>query len=241
MQKVNVILQKDELDSLRAPGKVAIVLDIIFATTTIVTALHQGARSVIPALDELQARQAAAGRDPASLVLAGEYHADTLSGFHPYNPLAMQTSVIGGKDLIYSTTNGTVALCNAQACNQVYVGALLNAQALTRHVLQHYPNETILLVCAGSRGAFSLEDFFGAGYFVQQLLKQGGDARITLSDPAIAALHLFERNSPLQTLLSSKVGQRLAGRGMLPDIHHCAQLDTHPIVPALIDGSIVCL
>jgi len=239
VQKINVIARKDDLDPQRAPGKVAIVLDIIFATSTIVTALQQGARSVVPALDEAQARQLAGVREPEGFVLAGEYHADTLSGFHAYNPLAMRASLLAGKDLIYSTTNGTVALCKAQACRHVYIGALLNARAVVDHLLRHFQTETILLVCAGSRGTFSLEDFFAAGYFVSLLFELGGKSRIALSDSAIAAMRLARQNDPLDILLSSKVGLRMLDRGMQADIEHSAALDTGSIIPVLTNGIVV--
>src|SRR3546814_8540773 len=103
-------------------------------------------------MDEEQARQFAYGRAEDEIVLAGEYHADTLSGFHPYNPLAMSASLVAGKDLIYATTNGTGALCAARVCKYVYAGALLNAQAVVDHLMQRFHDETILLVCSGTRG-----------------------------------------------------------------------------------------
>jgi 2-phosphosulfolactate phosphatase len=239
MQKVHVIFRKDDFDSARAPGKVAVVLDVIFATSTIVTALREGARSVMPAQDEAQARRLSEDCAPGEFVLAGEYHADTLPGFHPYNPLAMRASVLAGKDLIYATTNGTVALRGAMACKQVYAGSLLNASAMADHLLASHPTETVLLVCAGSRGTFSLEDFYGAGCIARNLLERGGPDRIALSDSAIAALRLCRESPALDVLMASKVGRRMALRDMGDDIRYAATLDACPIVPALIDGKVI--
>ncbi|HEU0231139.1 MAG TPA: 2-phosphosulfolactate phosphatase [Burkholderiaceae bacterium] len=239
MQKVHVIFRKDDLDPALAPGKIAVVLDVIFATSTIVTALREGARSVVPARDEAQARELSQGFPPGEFVLAGEYHADTLPGFHPYNPLAMRSSVLSGKDLIYATTNGTVALHGAMACKQVYAGSLLNASALADHLLAHYTTETLLLVCSGSRGTFSLEDFYGAGCIVSRLLERSDPGRFALSDSAIAALRLCRENDALDILMASKVGRRMAARDMEDDIRYAATLDACPIVPALMDGKLV--
>jgi len=239
MQKIHVIARKEDFDADRAAGKIAVVLDIIFATSTIVTALQHGARAVIPAGDETQARGLAASSADGRYVLAGEYHAETLAGFEPYNPLAMQGLNLDGRDLIYSTTNGTVALRAASACQRVYAGALLNAGAVARHVAQNFQEQTILLVCAGSRGTFSLEDHYGAGCFVRLLREYTGPGHVALTDTAIAALRLFEQNEAVETLSASRVGRRMLAKSMLPDIQHSAGIDTCPLVAELIDGRIV--
>ena len=82
--KIHVLTKKEELDSVRVPGKVVIVLDILFATTTMVTALAHGATEVLPVLDEAAARARASELPHGSYVLSGELNADTLPGFaHP--------------------------------------------------------------------------------------------------------------------------------------------------------------
>ncbi len=80
MARIHVLLKKEELDGQRLPGKVVIVLDILFATSSIVAALAHGASEVLPALDGDAALQAAAGRAAGSYVLSGELNAVTLSG-----------------------------------------------------------------------------------------------------------------------------------------------------------------
>ena len=239
MQKIHVIARKEDFDAARAPGKIAVVLDIIFATTTIITALQHGARAVIPAGNQDQACELAATRPDGSYVLAGEYRAETLAGFQPYNPLAMQGLDLKGRDLIYSTTNGTVALRAASACQRVFAGALLNAGAVARHVAQNYTEQTILLVCAGSRGMYSLEDHYGAGCFVQLLREYAGAERVALTDAAIAALRLFEQNDAVETLAASRIGRRMVAKSMLADVRYSAGIDTCPFVAELVDGKVV--
>ena len=82
--KIHVLTRKEELDSVRVAGKVVVVLDILFATTTMVTALANGALEVVPVLDEAAARAEAQRCREGCFVLAGELYAETLPGFaHP--------------------------------------------------------------------------------------------------------------------------------------------------------------
>src|ERR671914_2186758 len=87
--KVHVLTKKEELDGVRVPGKVVIVLDILFATTTMVTALAHRAKEVVPVLDEAAARLQAKELPQDSFVLAGELYAETLPGFAHPAPLAL--------------------------------------------------------------------------------------------------------------------------------------------------------
>ena len=108
--KVHVLTRKEELDSVRVAGKVVIIIDVLFATTTMVAALAAGALEVIPVLDEGAARAEDARRGAGSCVLAGELYAETLPGFVHPAPLALIEHGIQGKTVVYSTTNGTVAM-----------------------------------------------------------------------------------------------------------------------------------
>src|SRR5918999_1867113 len=104
--KVHVLTKKEELDSVRVPGKVVIVLDILFATTTMVTALAHGAREIVPVLDEAAARAYGEGLAEGSYVLAGELYAETLDGFAHPAPLSLVAHGVKDKTVVYSTTNG---------------------------------------------------------------------------------------------------------------------------------------
>jgi len=103
--KIHVLTKKEELDSIRVPGKVVIVLDIIFATTTMVAALAHGAAEVLPVLDEAAARALGGELAQDSYVLSGELYAETLAGFVHPAPLSLISHGIEGKSVIYSTTN----------------------------------------------------------------------------------------------------------------------------------------
>ena len=113
-----------------------IVLDVLFATTSIAAALAHGATEVIPTLDGDAARAVAAARPPGSFVLAGEYGAETLPGFAHPTPLALLDLPLAGRALVYSTTNGTVAVHKAAGASRVYAAALGNGAAVVEHVVR---------------------------------------------------------------------------------------------------------
>src|SRR5688500_4228123 len=140
--KVHVLTKKEELDSVRLPGKVVVVLDILFATTTMVTALAHGASEVVPVLDEVAARDYGSTLASGSFVLAGELYAETLQGFAHPAPLSLLEHGIAGKTVVYSTTNGTVAMAQCAGAARVYCGALLNAGAVVDRILAEHPRET---------------------------------------------------------------------------------------------------
>jgi len=230
--KLHVLTKKEELDSVRVPGKVVVVLDILFATTTMVAALAHGAKEVFPVLDETAARGLAGQLPQNSFVLAGELYAETLPGFAHPAPLALLEHGIEGKTLVYSTTNGTVAMMQPARAARVYCGALLNARALTEYVLDRHPKETILIVCSGSGNNFNYEDFYGAGYFVECFRDHVGD----LSDAAKAALALYRHAKAPDALLDCRVGRMMAARGLAHEVEFACRRDGFPVVPALEDG-----
>jgi 2-phosphosulfolactate phosphatase len=228
--KVHVLTRKEELDRVRLPGKVVVVLDIIFATTTMVAALAHGAKEVVPVLDEKAAR-ACAGDYPGC-VLSGELYAETLPGFAHPAPLALVKHGVQGKSVIYSTTNGTVAMTQAGGAARVYCGALLNARHLVEYMVATHPKETVLIVCSGSGDNFNFEDFYGAGYFVECLLPHVND----LSDAAKAALAVYRHAKAPEALLDCRVGRMMAARGLAHEVEFACRRDAFPVVPALEQG-----
>lgn len=233
--KIHVLTKKEELDTVRVPGKVVIVLDILFATTTMVTALAHGATEVLPVLDESAARACGSGLAAGSCVLAGELYADTIPGFAHPAPLSLLEHGVEGKALVYCTTNGTVAMTQCAGASRVYCGSLLNASAVVGHVAATHPRETILIVCSGSGNNFNFEDFYGAGCFVERFAALLGDAA-DFSDAAKSALLVYRSAAAPQALLDCRVGRMMAARGLAHEVQFACRFDAFPVVPVLEDG-----
>ena len=235
--KVHVLTKKEELDSVRLPGKVAVVLDILFATTTMVTALAHGATDIIPVLDEAAARAQGKRLAEGSFVLAGELYAETLPGFAHPAPLSLLEHGVAGKTVVYSTTNGTVALTQCTGASSVYCGALLNAGAIVERVLERHPRETVLIVCSGSGNNFNFEDFYGAGCFVERLAERLGPAA-DLSDAAKAARLVYRNARTPPALLDCRVGRMMVAKGLAREVEFACRVDAFPVVPALEEGRV---
>jgi 2-phosphosulfolactate phosphatase len=117
--KVHVVLKKEELIEEKLEGKIAVVFDILLATSTITTVLHEGAKAVIPVMDGKEALHTASAFSKEEIVLVGEYQGKTIEGFLDPNPSSLKES-IPDKTVILSTTNGTVAIRKASEAKKVY-------------------------------------------------------------------------------------------------------------------------
>ncbi len=228
MPSVHVLCWKECLEVERLSNQIVIVLDILFATSTVVHACHEGVDSVWPAVDRAEALTLAAGMSRP--VLAGEYLADSLPGFAPATPLALGNQALRGNTLIYCTTNGTVALRRAASAAAVYAGALLNGAALVEHVVREHPAAAVLIVCSGSVGRFNLEDFYGAGHLVAHFMSYAG---YDTNDAATAAMLLYRGCDARTALLKSRVGRMMQERSLQHEVEYAAQLDVLNVVPRL--------
>lgn len=231
---IHVVMRKEDLDPDRVADKTVLVVDVLFATTSIITVLARGISVVYPARDADEARELAKRSDIGRVVLAGETMFRDIEGFAPPTPLALCRH-IGGRDaLIYATTNGTVALRLCAGARRVLLGSLLNAGATAR-ALGSAP-DTVVILCAGTAGAFNLEDFYGAGCLVQRILQRRTDFRLT--DAARAALDLFEALDARAALQRSYVGRLMHEWDLDPDVAYASRIDELELAAELRDGCI---
>ncbi|HZP88679.1 MAG TPA: 2-phosphosulfolactate phosphatase [Burkholderiales bacterium] len=232
--KVHVLFRRQDLDMVKLEGKIVIVLDVLFATSTMIAALADGAAAVIPTLNEEHAREHAKRLRDGSYVLAGELFADQIPGFAPPTPMALMAHDLRDRTVVYATTNGTVALHESAAAEHVYAGALINAGALVSHIARAHAQGTILIVCSGSMGNPNLEDLYGAGCFVDLILKAMGER--DLSDAAWAARALYLSEPAQSVLLRCRVGKLMQERGLTEEVKFAARESVVDVVPKLIDG-----
>ena len=253
---ITLIVTNREIGQEQLKGNAAVVFDVLRATSTIVTALANGCREIIPVVT---VEDALRFLFKESIILGGERNSLIIPGFHHGNsPLEYTPEKVREKTLVLTTTNGTRAIRGAAegAC-QVLIGSLLNARAVAREILRL--GENTVLVCAGTRGAFSLEDTVAAGMVILELMILCENERspgkyppgkvptacpnesLTLeSDLAVAAYHLaiHYREEPLKILYHSLHGQKLAGMGLTDDLAWCARLNHLDIVPVYREGKI---
>lgn len=239
--KVHLLLRKEEInqEKIAENDKVAVVLDVLLATTTIVSALEHGAEAVIPVLDSHEAFTVSKTLNPEAFLLAGELHAKPLEGFYYPSP-SLLADVVKNKTLILSTTNGTVALRKASSATKTYIASLANNQATARTLLEKHPASTVVVICSGNAGEVSLEDLYGAGHLIHSLYTHTPEP-LQLSDAAQAAFYLYQGNKQdaYHVLLSSFVGQLFARHGLLDDLKFASIEGDAPVVAMQKDGKAV--
>lgn len=234
MAKLHLLLKKEEINQDKMSGnKIAVVFDVLLATSTITAGLYYGAKEVIPVLNGEEARKETFGRESSSFLLVGEYEGKTIEGFLDPNPVQLKEKV-RGKTMILSTTNGTVAINNSANAEEVYVCSLLNANAVAEHISKLHSDKTVVVVCSGSSDKFCLEDFFGAGYFLDCLLTQE-NVSYDLTDSALAALTFYRgsRGKEVELLEATRVGRMISKLGFQKELEFDADKDSLPIVPVL--------
>jgi 2-phosphosulfolactate phosphatase len=228
MPSLHVLMKRQEIDPTRLHGKVAIVLDVLFATSTIVHAFSCGVAEVWPACGRADALTIASG--VGSDLLAGEYMAERLAEFAPATPIALGLHNLAGRRLVYSTTNGTPALVAVAQSAFVYAAAFLNGAAVADHVARAHPDHSVLIICAGSADRFNLEDFHGAGHIVAHLRAR---ADYGLTDSALAALSACRGSDARVALHASRVGRLMQARDLGHEVEYASKADILGVVPTL--------
>lgn len=241
--KIDVLWTPLELERAPIQDRTAVAVDVLRAGTCVATAIHNGARAVVPAesIEEALRISNSLGRD--GTLICGERQGVRIEGFDLGNsPAEFSSEVIGGRTIVMTTTNGTQTLAAMAGAGVVYVAALVNLSRVVAALRSAEADP--LIVCAGSAGRVGLEDALCAGLMVEALLKKRKRSlRAELSDGAQAALALARKLSPVsvETLRSTAAGQALEKTGQGADIEFCAQLDSIPVVPVLRDHQIVSL
>lgn len=216
-------------------GQVAVVIDILRASTTIVHALANGARSVRPCSTVKQAWKLAEQFSPQQRLLGGERHCQTIEGFDLDNsPLGYTSDRVADRDIIFTSTNGTYALETCIPAKQIYIGAFVNLSALTKKLLQR--QQPVHLVCAGTNRQFTAEDILFAGAVIDQLLSATESQFEPVGVQSQMALDFYRTRSKTQTsfraaMFESLGAENLIKLGLQSDIERAMQLDLFEIVP----------
>ena len=233
--RLDVLLLPGELDARPRPQRAAVVIDVIRATSTIVSAFQHGVRSVLPVASVEEARRAQSATPDA--LLAGERGGQRLPGFDLGNsPREFVGDAVADRDVVLTTSNGTKTLRAVGEGRVVAIGAFLNRTAVGTWLLGR--GEDALMVCSGYEGIFSLEDAVCAGAIVDGMC--GASASLTLGDTARACRVLWGRYaSEMPGLLrDTEWGRHIVHIGLGADLDLCAQLDVTSVVPVMAGGRI---
>lgn len=215
--------------------KVVVIIDIFRATSTITTALHHGASSVIPVPSVQEC--IALGLSMVDSITAGERDGKVAEGLQYGNsPFEYPAEFVSGKTLILTTTNGTRLLHMIKDAHQIVIGSFLNLDVLCDYLLSI--NKSVLLGCSSWKDRFNLEDTLFAGAVVNKL-QQHFDIHC---DSAIAALALHTISGGkdyMDFLKSSAHYRRLSAFGLENDMYYCTTPNLHPVLPILSGNKIV--
>ncbi|MFV0443627.1 MAG: 2-phosphosulfolactate phosphatase [Planctomycetaceae bacterium] len=216
-------------------GGVAVIIDVLRASTTMIQALHSGVQRIIPCASVDEVEQRAAEFPRGERVLGGERHGLLIAGFDLDNSPRRYTSErVGGQTLVFTTTNGTLALRRSMAAMRIYVGAFVNREAIIDRLTDE--SRPIHLICAGTDGQMTAEDILFAGAVAGRLLQVHHESHTNLDIATHMAVEFADRHAAtpegiLRTLRRSIGGRNLQQLGMEADVDYASRCDTLPVVP----------
>ena len=220
-------------------GRLVIIVDVLRASTTVATALGNGAKTVIPleGPDEVISRSREFSR--SQTLLAGEQKMLPISGFDLGNsPQAFTPEVVAGKTILITTTNGTRALLGVQGARDIVIASYVNFTAvLVMMKVAASSNTDIAIICAGEEGSFTLEDSACAGRYVRAIPKR---ATVAINDAAAASVLIEKKygDNIAKVFKESTHGQALESAGFGDDLAAAAEVDAYPVVPIWQDRQI---
>jgi len=231
--RIDVVLTADAVAPGQLDGTVALVVDVLRASTTMITALAHGCVSITPVADPAEARRLAAAEGPDAALAAGERRGEPIPGLDLGNsPVEFAIERVHGRAVYFTTSNGTRALLAARQARAVGVAAFVNVSAAARWAAGR--GLDVVVVCAGERGGRSLEDHACAGLLVERI--RAATRSAAPSPAALAALAVGRRYAADVTRLRehSPWARRLCAAGRGADVSACLRLDTTSLVPVYL-------
>ena len=216
-----------------------IVVDVLRATSSIISALNGGAIKVVPTVDAGDAVALASRLGARECVLGGERGGIKINGFELGNsPKEYLTRTVKNKTVIVSTTNGTGALHSVRSAEKVLIGAMINRTAAAKAAACDGNN--ILIVCAGTDGQPSADDLCTAGALIDAARMYADIRQGELTDMAILCETLYNNWKGGSFDMSKTFHySRLARLGFDEDLEFCFTPDSTDTVPIYRDGVIV--
>lgn len=234
MKNLEVCLTPALLPLFNIESSIVVVIDIFRATSSICYGIDNGATAIIPVA---KVEECAAYREKGlDYLLAAERDGKVVEGFDFGNsPFSYTKEKVAGKTIVLTTTNGTHALHMSIKAKRIVIGSFLNLTAICNWLKQQ--NDNILLVCAGWKNNFNLEDTLFAGAVAEQLK----ELDYKWDDAAIAANDMYQlaKNDLSLYLKKSSHGERMKQLGILEDIDFCLNVDITTAIPVLEGDKLV--
>lgn len=236
---VDLYTIKSELKSVDLNEKIAIVIDVLRASTTICTAISNGCKSVIPVAEVDEAITLAAEFGRSFVILGGERGGKIISGFDLSNsPLEYKTETVKEKRIIFTSTNGSQLFREATKAKHTIVASFLNIKKICEFIIE--TNMDISILCAGGEGKFSLEDTVCGGMIINKLLNDYKQP-LNLNDGAKMAEILYQHYSQnlLGMLYQASHGKRLISIGQESDLTFCIAVNSVTCIPVLSGNELI--
>lgn len=228
--KIDVLFSPVQADELFFTGKTTVVIDVLRASSTIITALTNGAKEVIPVGTIEFAVKVSGGIFGGHTLLGGERNTKKIEGFALGNsPSEYTKEIISGKSIVFYSTNGSRAIVKAKYSANLFICSFNNLKILAEHIKKL--NEDVIILCAGNNNFFSLEDSVCAGMLVTELI--AGNKTAELTDASTGALALFKSfgKNIFKMLSETDHGQLLINNGFEDDLKACAAFDSTDVIP----------
>lgn len=233
---IDVFQTPTEIDDTRIVGRVAVVIDVLRASTTMTAALNSGAVGIAPFSSIDEAQSAGSQR----MLTGGERLGVRIEGFDLGNsPLEYTPERVCGHEIRFTTSNGTKAISECDKAEKLVVGSFVNARAIVEY-LNNQPF-SVALVCAGTEGRPTLEDNLFAGLICDKLCsrshrsrwKAGTVARASAEMWRAASRQIHSGKTLFDVLSRSPWAKRLLELGREDDVRFASELDKFDFVPIL--------
>ena len=234
--KAKILQFTDYLPSDCLSFGVAVVIDVLRATSLIVTALDSGVKEVFVEKEVSKAIEKANALGRSKCILAGERKMKQIDGFDSGNsPVFFRHNDVYDKSVVLTTTNGASALYYAGLAQEVYVASFLNSSAMGKFLANK--NEDIVLICSGTNGQFSLDDGFCAGMLLSAINEY---CELELDDLGELLMDSYHKNANnfKNFIKKSKSSQNLINLGFGLDVDYCLQRNVSNSIPKCVAGKI---
>ncbi|MBE0572556.1 MAG: 2-phosphosulfolactate phosphatase [Ignavibacteriaceae bacterium] len=228
--RLDVLFSPVQADELFFTGKTTVVIDVLRASSTIITALTNGAKEIVPVGTVEFAVKVSGGIFGGQTLLGGERNTKKIEGFALGNsPSEYTNEIVNGKSIVFYSTNGSRAIVKAKYSANLFICSFNNMESLARHIKSL--NEDVVILCSGNNNFFSLEDSVCAGMLVCELIDES--KKVELTDASKSALALFKSfgKNILKLLRETDHGQILVTNGFEDDLKACAEIDSTDVIP----------